>query len=68
MMDKSAMGKWIFENVGGLFLDLAINNVGVLRDFLRAEALKTTNRMDDMLVDIVVDYLHDLLEDIRDEV
>jgi len=56
----------MLSNVGVLVLDLAIKNMGSLRIFLREEAQKTTNRMDDMLVDIVVDYLSDYLEDLRD--
>ena len=44
-----------------ILVELALNNLDSIHEFLDEQAQKTTNTMDDWLVSVLVDYLHDAL-------
>lgn len=65
-MDKADLLQWLLKNFGGIIIDLALENIEGIRSYLKAEAEKTTNKLDDYLVDTVVDWLTEFLEDLKD--
>lgn len=49
-----------------IMLDLALDNIDLLRDWLNEEAQKTSNTLDDYLVGLTVDFIEDYLLELRD--
>jgi len=66
-MNKADLLQWILKNFGGIVIDLALENIEGIRSYLKVEAEKTSNKLDDYLVDTVVDWLTEFLEDLKDE-
>lgn len=65
-MDKADLLQWLLKNFGGIVIDLALENIEGIRSYLKVEAEKTSNKLDDYLVDTVVDWLTEFLEDLKD--
>lgn len=66
-MNKADLLQWVLKNFGGIVIDLALENIEGIRAYLKTEAEKTSNKLDDYLVDTVVDWLTEFLEDLKDE-
>lgn len=67
VMNKADLLQWVLKNFGGIVIDLALENIEGIRAYLKTEAEKTSNKLDDYLVDTVVDWLTEFLEDLKDE-
>lgn len=67
MLDKLDVAKWLVSNLGGVAIDLVVANMDEVKDFLRAEAAKTTNTLDDLLVDALTDWLEEYLLELKDK-
>tara|TARA_B100001094_G_scaffold10800_1_gene9665 strand:- start:158 stop:340 length:183 start_codon:yes stop_codon:yes gene_type:complete len=50
------MNEYILEKGKGLLITILIDRMDDIRSFLRQEAAKTDNQLDDALVDIVCDW------------
>ena len=50
------MNDYILEKGKGLLITILIDRMDDIRSFLRKEAAKTDNQLDDALVDIVCDW------------
>ena len=50
------MNDYILEKSKGLLITILIDRMDDIRSFLRQEAAKTDNQLDDALVDIVCDW------------
>ncbi len=50
------MNDYILEKGKGLLITILIDRMDDIRSFLRQEAAKTDNQLDDALVDIVCDW------------
>ena len=50
------MNDYILEKGKGLLITILIDRMDDIRSFLRKEAAKTDNQLDDALVDVVCDW------------
>ena len=64
LKDELLLG--IAKSMVPMILDLAIDNIGPMRDWLSEEAQKTSNTMDDYLVGLTIDFIEDYLIELRE--
>ena len=64
-MGKDDLIKWLISNGTEVLIDLAISNLKHFEDFLRKEAEKTTNKLDDQLVGVVIEWFAEYLKDLK---
>lgn len=67
MFDKLDVAKWLIQNLGGVAIDLALSHMDEVKAFLKAEAEKTTNTLDDFLVDALSAWLETYLIELREK-
>jgi hypothetical protein len=65
---SETIGKQILKAALPLAIQFVLDNMDTIRDFLKAEAQKTDNSLDDMIVNVSVDWFEGFLKELKDKV